>query len=57
MEHIKNLKEQDINVIVDEDQINDLINKISDKKDEKNKYIGSKIDKYLKDYGDKKYLY
>ena len=57
MEHIKNLKEQGINVIVDEDQINDLINKISDKKDEKNKYIGSKIDKYLKDYGDKKYLY
>ena len=35
MEHIKNLKEQGINVIVDEDQINDLINKISDKKDEK----------------------
>ena len=32
MEHIKNLKEQGINVIVDEDQINDLINKISDKK-------------------------
>ena len=39
MEHIKNLKEQGINVIVDEDQINDLINKISDKKDEKNTYI------------------
>ena len=33
MEHIKNLKEQGINVRVDEDQINDLINKISDKKD------------------------
>ena len=32
MEHIKNLKEQGINVRVDEDQINDLINKIPDKK-------------------------
>ena len=30
MEHIKNLKAQGINVKVDEDQINDLINKISD---------------------------
>ena len=46
MEHIKNLKEQGINVRVDEDQINDLINKISDKKDEKNKYIDSEIDKF-----------
>ena len=53
MEHIKNLKEQDINVRVDEDQINDLINKIFDKKDEKSKYIDSEIDKFLKDYGDK----
>ena len=53
MEHIKNLKEQGINVILDEDQINDLINKISDKKDEKNTYIDSEIDKFLKDYGDK----
>ena len=32
MEHIKNLKAHGINVKVDEDQINDLINKISDKK-------------------------
>ena len=32
MEHIKNLKGQGINVRVDEDQINDLINKIYDKK-------------------------
>ena len=48
MEHIKNLKEQGINVRVDEDQINDLINKISDKKDEKNRYIDSEIDKFLK---------
>ena len=47
-EHIKNLKEQGINVIVDEDQINDLINKISDKKDEKNTYIDSEIDKFFK---------
>ena len=39
--------------MVDEDQINDLINKISDKKDEKNKYIDSEIDKFLKDYGEK----
>ena len=53
MEHIKNLKEQGINVRVDEDQINDLINKIFDKKDEKNKYIDSEIDEFLKDYGDK----
>ena len=53
MEHIKNLKEQGINVRVDEDQINDLINKISDKKDEKNKYIDSEIDKFLKNYRDK----
>ena len=50
MEHIKNLKAQAINVMVDEDQINDLINKISDKKDEKNKYIDSGIDKILDEY-------
>ena len=50
MEHKKNLKEQGINVIVNEDQINDLINKISDKKDEKNKYIDSEIDKFLGKY-------
>ena len=50
MEHIKNLKEQGINAMVDEDQINDLINKISDKKDEKNKYIDFEIDKILDKY-------
>ena len=50
MERIKNLKAQGINVMVDEDQINDLINKISDKKDEKNKYINSEIDKILDKY-------
>ena len=50
MEHIKNLKEQGINV--DEDQINDLINKISDikDKDKKNTYIYSEIDKCLEEY-------
>ena len=36
MEYTKNLKKKSINVRVDEDQINDLINKIFDKKDEKN---------------------
>ena len=50
MEHIKNLKGQGINVRVDEDQINDLINKISDKKDEENKYIDFEIDKILDKY-------
>ena len=35
IEHVKKLKEQGANVKVDEDQINDLINKIFDKKDEK----------------------
>ena len=50
MEHIKNLKEQGINVLVDEDQINDLINKISDAKDERNKYIDFEIDKILDKY-------
>ena len=50
MEHIKNLNAQGINVMVNEDQINDLINKISDKKDETNKYIGSEKDKILDKY-------
>ena len=36
MEYTKNVKKKGINVRVDEDQINDLINKIFDKKDEKN---------------------
>ena len=47
MEHIKNLKAQGTNVIADEDQINDLINKISDKKDEINKYIDLEIDNFI----------
>ena len=50
MKHITNLKEQGINVRVDEDQINDLINKISDKIDEENTYIDSEIDKFLEKY-------
>ena len=55
IEHIKNLKEQGINVRVDEDQINDLINEISDikNKDKKNTYMDSEIDKFLKHYRDK----
>ena len=41
MKHIKKLKDQDINVRVHEDQINDLINKISHIKikDKKNLHI------------------
>ena len=50
MGHIKNLKAQGINVMADEDQINDLINKISDKKDKNNKYIDFEIDKLLDKY-------
>ena len=49
MEHIKNLKEQGANVKVDEDRINDFINKILDKKYEKytrKTYIESEIDKF-----------
>ena len=59
IEHVKNLKEQGADVKVDEDQIDDLINKIFDKKYEKHEnrkiyiYIDSEIDKFLKDYGDK----
>ena len=50
MEHIKNLKAQGTNVGVDEDKINDLINKISDKKDARNKYIDLEIDTFLDKY-------
>ena len=35
IDHVKKLKEEGANVKVDEDQINDLINKIFDKKYEK----------------------
>ena len=50
IDHLKNLKKQGINVRVDEDQINVLINKISDIK---NTYMDYEIDKFLKDYEDK----
>ena len=50
MEHIKNLKAQGINVMDDEDQINDLINKISDKKDQRIKYIDFEIYRFLNEY-------
>ena len=56
IDHVKNLKEQGSDVKVDEDQINDLINKIFDKtygKYERKPYIESEIDKFLEKYGDK----
>ena len=56
IEHIKKLKDQGADVKVDKDQINDLINKIFDKKYEKYErktYIESEIDKFLEKYGDK----
>ena len=49
IDHVKKLKEQGSDVKVDEDQINDLINKIYDKKYEKYErktYIDSEIDKF-----------
>ena len=55
IDHVKKLKEQGSDVKVDEDQINDLINKIFDKKYEeyeKKTYIESEIDKFLEKYGD-----
>ena len=48
IDHIQNLKEQGINVKVDEDQINDLIKRISDKKDKVDKE--DKEDKSLRSY-------
>ena len=56
IDHVKKLKEQGTNVKTDEDKIDDLINKIFDKKYEKftrKPYIESEIDNFLKDYGDK----
>ena len=56
IDHVKKLKEQGADVKVDEDQINDLINKIFDKKYEKytrQTYIESEADKFLKDYENK----
>ena len=56
IDHVKKLKDQGADVKVDEDQINDLINKIFNKKYEKYErktYIASEIDKFLEKYGDK----
>ena len=60
IEHVKKLKEQVLMLngkcSINVDQINDLINKIFDKKYEKytrKTYIESEVDKFLKDYGDK----
>ena len=56
IDHEKKLKEQGADVKVDEDQINDLINKIFNEKYEKYErktYIESEIDKFLEKYGDK----
>ena len=63
IEHVKNLKDQGTNIKVGEDQINDLINKIFDKKYEQYEkkkiyiyiyiYIEYEIDKFLEKYEDK----
>ena len=51
-DHVKKLKEQGADVKVDEDQVNDLINKIFNKKYEKYEkyerktYIESEVDKF-----------
>ena len=54
IDHVKKLKGSDVKV--DEDQINDLINKIFNKtygKYERKTYIESEIDNFLEKYGDK----
>ena len=59
IDHVKKLKEQGSDIKVDEDQINDLINKIFDKtygKYERNTYIEFEINEFLKKYGDKKLI-
>ena len=56
IDHVKKSKEQVSDVKVDEDQINDLINKIFNKtygKYERKTYIESEIDNFLEKYGDK----
>ena len=57
IDHVKKLKEQGSDVKVDEDQINELINKIFNKtygKYERRKtYIESERDNFLEKYGDK----
>ena len=53
IDHVKKLKDQGADVKVDEDQINDLINKIFNEKYEKytrKTYIESEIDKFLEKY-------
>ena len=52
IDHLKKLKEQGANIKVDEDQINDWINKIYEEYKKKT-YIESEIDKFLEKYGDK----
>ena len=56
IDHIKKLKDQGADVKVDEDQINDLINKTFNEKYEKyerKRYIESEIDKFVEKYGDR----
>ena len=57
IDHVKNLEDQGADVQVEKDQINDLINEISDKKYEEYKniyiYIESEVDKFLEKYEDK----
>ena len=53
IDHVKKLKEQGADVKVYEDQINDLVNYIFNKKYERKTYIESEIDKFLEKYGDK----
>ena len=56
IDYVKKLKEQGSDVKVDEDQINDLINKIFNKtcgKYERKTYIESEMDHFLEKYGDK----
>ena len=56
IDHVKKLKDQGADVKVNEDQINDLINKIFNEKYEKYErktYIESEIDKFLEKYADK----
>ena len=56
VDHVKKLKEQGSDVKVDEDQINDLINKVFNKtygKYERKTYIESEIDNFLEKYGDR----
>ena len=59
IDHIQDLKDQVLDVKINEDQINDLMKRIlyrkdaKDKKDKKNTYIDSEIDKFIKEYENK----